>query len=89
MAASQAHRPSEAIQDYAKAIYALQHRGEEQAVATNDLAARLGVTPASASAMVKKLAERGLVEHAPYHGVRLTEPGEGTEDTRRRAEETW
>ena len=39
-------------------------------VATNALAERLGVTPASVSAMVKKLAERGLVEHVPYHGVR-------------------
>ncbi|HKP91444.1 MAG TPA: metal-dependent transcriptional regulator [Thermoleophilaceae bacterium] len=71
-----APRASEAIEDYAKAIYALQHRGEDQAVSTNDLAARLGVTPASASAMVKKLAERGLAEHAPYHGARLTEAGE-------------
>ena len=34
-------------------------------MATNDLAERLGVTPASASAMVKKLAELGLVEHVP------------------------
>jgi DtxR family Mn-dependent transcriptional regulator len=45
-------------------------------VATNDLAARLGVTPASASSMAKKLAELGLVEHAPYRGVRLTREGE-------------
>ena len=69
-----AARPSEAIQDYAKAIYALQRRAEGP-VATNDLADRLGVTPASVSAMLKKLAERGLVEHVPYKGVLLT--GEG------------
>ena len=67
-------RPSEAIQDYAKAIYALQRRAEGP-VATNDLAERLRVTPASVSAMLKKLAERGLVEHVPYKGVLLT--GEG------------
>ena len=43
---------------------------------TNALAERCGVTPASASAMVKKLAERGLAIHEPYHGVRLTHAGE-------------
>jgi DtxR family Mn-dependent transcriptional regulator len=67
---------SAAIEDYAKAIYGLQRRREGRAVSTNDLAERLGVTAGSASAMVKKLAERGLVEHAPYHGVQLTADGE-------------
>jgi DtxR family Mn-dependent transcriptional regulator len=62
------------VQDYAKAVYALEAR-EGGAVSTNDLAARLGVTPGSVSAMVRKLAEIGLVEHVPYHGVRLTERG--------------
>jgi len=66
---------SEAIEDYAKAIYALERKSESGAVNTNALAERLGVTAASASAMVKKLAERGLVEHEPYHGVRLTADG--------------
>ena len=75
MAAAHA-RPSEAIQDYAKAIYALQRRDEGHPVATNDLAERLSVTPASVSAMLKKLAERGLVEHVPYKGVVLTAGGE-------------
>ncbi len=67
-------RPSEAIQDYAKAIYSLERRVDGP-VSTNHLAERLGVTPASVSAMLKKLAERGLVEHVPYKGVLLT--GEG------------
>jgi len=67
---------SAAVEDYAKAIYALQRRVDGDAVSTNDLAARLGVTPASASSMVKKLADQGLVEHAPYRGVRLTGDGE-------------
>src|SRR2546421_12052630 len=65
---------SSAIEDYAKAIYALEHKGEES-VSTNALAERLGVTPASASGMVKRLGELGLVEHAPYHGVTLTDGG--------------
>ena len=72
MAAQQFLSPS--VQDYAKAVYALETRGGS-AVSTNDLAARLGVTPASVSGMVRKLTEVGIVEHEPYHGVRLT--GEG------------
>jgi DtxR family Mn-dependent transcriptional regulator len=65
---------SSAVEDYAKAIYALERRGEE-AVSTNALAERLGVTPASASGMVKRLCELGLVEHQRYHGVSLTDDG--------------
>jgi DtxR family Mn-dependent transcriptional regulator len=76
MAALNPSRPSEAIEDYAKAIYALQRRAGERGVSNNDLADRLGVTPASASAMVKKLAERDLVEHRPYQGVQLTPAGQ-------------
>jgi len=65
---------SPAVQDYAKAIYALELRDGE-AVSTNALADRLGVTPASASGMVKRLGEIGLVEHEPYRGVSLTDDG--------------
>jgi DtxR family Mn-dependent transcriptional regulator len=65
---------SPAVQDYAKAIYALERRDGE-AVTTNALADRLGVTPASASGMVKRLGELGLVEHRPYRGVSLTDDG--------------
>jgi DtxR family Mn-dependent transcriptional regulator len=75
--AHQHHQPagiSSAIEDYAKAIYALELRAGE-AVTTNALAERLGVTPGSASGMVKRLAELGLVEHEPYRGVQLTEDG--------------
>lgn len=65
---------SSAIEDYAKAIYALELR-EGDAVSTNALAERLGVTAASASGMVKRLGELGLVEHQPYRGVALTPEG--------------
>ncbi len=57
-----------------KAIYALESRSGES-VTTNALAERLVVSAASASVMVRKLAEAGLVEHTPYHGARLTEDG--------------
>jgi DtxR family transcriptional regulator, Mn-dependent transcriptional regulator len=66
---------SAAIEDYAKAIYALQERGDGCAVTTNALAERLGVTPASASAMAKKLDAMGLVTHVRYRGVQLTPKG--------------
>ena len=67
---------SEAVENYAKAIYSLQNRGGGEPVATNDLADRLEVTPASASGMIKKLADLGLVAHVPYRGVQLTAEGE-------------
>src|ERR671927_1806821 len=66
---------SDAIENYAKAIYAIARRTGGP-VSTNDLAERLSVTPASVSAMSKKLADRGLVEHVPYRGVQLTGDGE-------------
>ena len=65
---------SSAIEDYAKAIYALERRGSDP-VTTNALADRLGVTAGSASGMVKRLGELGLAEHRPYHGVSLTPEG--------------
>jgi DtxR family Mn-dependent transcriptional regulator len=65
---------SAAVEDYAKAIYALQVEGEGP-VTNNALAERIGVSAASASNMVKKLDGLGLVEHLPYHGVQLTPQG--------------
>jgi DtxR family transcriptional regulator, Mn-dependent transcriptional regulator len=75
MAATGAPHRSDAIEDYAKAIYALARRSGGVA-STNALAERLQVTAPSVSAMVKKLSERGLVEHVPYKGVKLTPDGE-------------
>lgn len=65
---------SSAVEDYTKAIYALQQRTPEP-VSTNALAERMGVTPASASGMVKRLGELGLVTHVRYRGVSLTDAG--------------
>ena len=66
---------TEAIEDYSKAIYGLS-REHEGPVTTGELAARLGVTPATATSMLKKLGEMGLVDYEPYKGVTLTEAGE-------------
>jgi DtxR family Mn-dependent transcriptional regulator len=68
-------RTNEGAENYAKALYELQGRGEAP-VGTTAVADRVGVTPASASGMLRRLADEGLVEYAPYHGARLTPEGE-------------
>jgi DtxR family Mn-dependent transcriptional regulator len=61
-------------EDYLKTIYMLRERSG--AASTTAIAAALGVTPASVTGMIKKLAEMKLVRHAPYQGVELTRSGE-------------
>ena len=65
---------SDAIQHYLREIYKLGASGDR--VSTTALAREMHVSPASASAMVKKLAALSLVEHTPYRGVTLTPEGE-------------
>ncbi len=65
---------SDTIQDYLKGIYKLQAAGGRATVTA--LARDQGVSAASASAMVKKLAVLDLLEHEPYRGARLTPAGE-------------
>ena len=65
---------SSAVEDYLKAVYALETRLEGP-VPTNALAERLGLTPGSVSGMLRRLDELGLLEHERYRGVRLTAEG--------------
>ncbi len=65
---------SASIENYLKVIYQLQDA--EDAVSTTALADALGVSAASATNMVKKLAALKLAEHSPYRGVALTRAGE-------------
>lgn len=65
---------SQAVDDYAKAIYALEARGGEP-VSTNALAERLELTSGSVSGMLKKLHDLGLISHVRYRGVRLSPRG--------------
>jgi DtxR family Mn-dependent transcriptional regulator len=68
---------SQAVEDYLKFIYKLQHSGNPvQRVTTSVIAERMGVSAASATNMIKKLAEMHLLVHAPYQGVELTSAGE-------------
>jgi len=64
---------SESQEDYLKQILLLEEK--EGKVSTKALAGRLKVRPASVTEMVGRLAQLGLVEHAPYRGSRLTEAG--------------
>jgi len=66
---------SDAVQDYAKAIWSLAQRGADS-VSTSSIAERLDVSAPSASAMVKRLESMGLVTREPYRGVVLTPAGE-------------
>ncbi len=69
--------PSSTVENYLKAIHqghaAL--AGSERLVPMGQVAAALGVTPGTATTMVKALAESGLAEYEPYSGVRLTAAG--------------
>jgi DtxR family transcriptional regulator, Mn-dependent transcriptional regulator len=56
-----------------KAIYRHTKNGDE--AHTGDLAETLGVTPGTVTATVKRLADRALVDHRPYHGVSFTAEG--------------
>src|SRR5437016_5083339 len=56
-----------------KSIYRLSRDGEE--AHTGDLADALGVSPGTVTATIKRLADRGVVDHKPYRGVELTPVG--------------
>jgi DtxR family Mn-dependent transcriptional regulator len=63
-----------AVEDYLKTIYALSPGGAP--ASTSAIAERLSIAAGSVTGMLKRLAERGLVEHVPYYGARLTGQGE-------------
>jgi DtxR family Mn-dependent transcriptional regulator len=70
--------PSSTVENYLKAIYQGQATlsRDERLVSMGLVASTLGVTPGTATTMVKALAESGLAEYEPYSGVRLTAAGE-------------
>ena len=65
---------SRSIEDYIKAIYALEI--EVQKAGTKQIAQRLGVKMASVTGMIKHLAAEGYVKHTPYYGVQLSARGQ-------------
>ena len=65
-----------------KAIYRLSQAGDgdgrddaDPGAHTGQLAERLGLSPSTVTTAVKRLADRGLVDHRPYRGVELTATG--------------
>lgn len=65
---------SPAVEDYLKAVYRLEQAGLPGE--TGRLCEALGgIKPSSVSAMVKRLAEEGLLAYTPYQGVSLTPEG--------------
>ena len=68
-------RTNEGVENYAKAVYELTSQ-ESSRAGTTAVADRLGVTSASASGMLRRMSEDGLVEFEPYRGARLTKDGE-------------
>ena len=66
---------TESVQDYLKTIWVLE-REQGAPVSTSALADAMGFAPASATNMVKRLAELHLVEYEPYRGIHLSPAGE-------------
>lgn len=65
---------SESVEEYLEGIFRLQK--EVDRVSTGEIAVYMCVSAGSATTMIKKMAELGLVQHTPYQGIRLTELGE-------------
>lgn len=63
---------SQAIEDYLKAIYKI---APSSRVGTVELAKYIGVSPASATEMLQKMAKLGLVEYKSHYGAKLTDFG--------------
>lgn len=62
------------VENYLKHILLLSE-GSDGLVPMGALASALAVVPGTATTMVKALADGGLVDHQPRHGVRLTAEG--------------
>jgi DtxR family transcriptional regulator, Mn-dependent transcriptional regulator len=66
--------PTSTVENYLKAIL-VRSSDAGSVVSTGALAEALRVTPGTITTMVKSMASRGLLEHQPREGVRLTPEG--------------
>ena len=62
-------------ENYLKAICKLSEAEPEVGVSTNRIAAALATRPASVTDMLRRLAEKGLLDYEKYRGVLLTNEG--------------
>ncbi|MGH9361238.1 MAG: metal-dependent transcriptional regulator, partial [Thermoanaerobaculia bacterium] len=67
--------PTSTVEDYLKHILLEEQRSGGGLVSMGQIAAGLGVAPGTVTAMVKTLADSGLLAYEPYSGVRLTSAG--------------
>jgi DtxR family Mn-dependent transcriptional regulator len=67
--------PTSTVEDYLKCILLAQQRDPEALVSMRQISAALSVAPGTVTAMVKTLADSGLLAYEPYSGVRLTDSG--------------
>ncbi|MEQ1744731.1 MAG: metal-dependent transcriptional regulator [Saprospiraceae bacterium] len=65
---------SHAEENYLKAIFKISEK-EGKAASTNAIAAEMQTTAASVTDMLKRLAEKNLIDYEKYRGVQLTEQG--------------
>ncbi len=66
---------SENEEMYLKRIFELHSESPGDIVKTTQLSEKMGISPASTTEMVQKLAEREMITHIPYRGFRLTPDG--------------
>jgi len=64
------------IEDYLKSIHQVTRESDGDRATTSAIAERMGVSAASATNMMQKLAEMKLVDYVPYKGVSLTPAGD-------------
>ena len=67
--------PTSTVEDYLKCILLEQQRDPEALVSMRRISAALSVAPGTVTAMMKTLADSGLLSYEPYSGVRLTDSG--------------
>lgn len=67
--------PTSTVEDYLKCILMEQQRDPEALVSMRQISAALAVAPGTVTAMMKTLADSGLLAYEPYSGVRLTDSG--------------
>ncbi|MEO6303339.1 MAG: metal-dependent transcriptional regulator [Bacteroidia bacterium] len=65
-------------ENYLKAIYTLSHLSEESEVTTNQISDHLSIKAATVTDMLKRLAEKKLINYIPYQGVKLSDKGKQT-----------
>lgn len=63
-------------ENYLKAIYKIAEKTDNEGVSTNEIAFAMSTKAASVTDMLKKLADKSLIDYKKYQGVKLTSKGE-------------